>query len=210
MTLSRPVEYVAAGATAVWMPQVTLTDNSGAVAGVSVSWTGSSAMAVSASSSIASLAGGTAVSAAVTPLGAGMLTGGTACAWNGTVCAAFTAQGVDASVFQVAVVSGSGQVISAGALLGPVVVQVVDGAGHPIAGATVSVHQTVEPGVVCPVHGRCPAVAVEEQGQSSAVSDANGLVTVVPLQENGVAEVTNLAVTAGTQGFASLSLTKGW
>jgi hypothetical protein len=41
------------------------------------------------------------------------------------------------------------------------------------------------------------------------VSDASGLVTVVPEQVADVAEVTNVAVAVGTQGFCSLALLKG-
>jgi hypothetical protein len=41
---------------------------------------------------------------------------------------------------------------------------------------------------------------------STAVSDANGLVSAVPMQIAGVGEVTKIAVATGTQGFASLSL----
>jgi hypothetical protein len=44
---------------------------------------------------------------------------------------------------------------------------------------------------------------------SAAVSDSNGLVSVVPMQLAGVAVVTNIAVATGTQGFASLSLQQG-
>jgi len=42
--------------------------------------------------------------------------------------------------------------------------------------------------------------------QTAAVSDANGLVSVTPMQLAGVGEATNIAVVAGTQGFAALSL----
>jgi hypothetical protein len=42
--------------------------------------------------------------------------------------------------------------------------------------------------------------------QSSATSDADGLVSVVPMQLAGFAEVTNLAAATGTQGFAALAL----
>jgi hypothetical protein len=111
---------------------------------------------------------------------------------------------------QVTVVSGAGQSVTATGTLAPVVVMVTDAAGHPVAGATVSVYQTVEPGAACPARGRCPAEAVVEQGQTSGVSDADGLLSVTPLQESGVAEVTNIVVTTGTQGFASLALSKGW
>jgi len=44
--------------------------------------------------------------------------------------------------------------------------------------------------------------------QSSGVSDANGLLTIVPQQIPGIAETTNLAAATGTQGFISLALQK--
>jgi hypothetical protein len=42
--------------------------------------------------------------------------------------------------------------------------------------------------------------------QVSLVSDANGLLSVVPLQISRTAETTNLAAATGTQGFLSLTL----
>jgi len=135
---------------------------------------------------------------------------GLGCAWGGTVCAGFYVVGVGSDQLQVMPVSGGGQTIGATATLGPVTVQVTDMIGHPVLGATVKVYQTVEPGETCPSHGRCPVEAVAVQGSSQAVSDANGLVTVIPMDESGVAEVTNMVVTVGTQGFASLALTKQW
>ena len=193
-----------------WSPQDALADNSAPVAGVRDIGTGSAGMNVGAGSSIADGAGVASVGMTIGLVAAGARAVGQACAWGGTVCAGFAAQGVDASVLQVGVVSGAGQAVSAGGTLGAVVVQVTDGAGHPVAGAAVEVYQTVEPGVACPALGRCPAQPVGQKGQSAAVSDADGLVTVTPMQLSGVAEVTNLVVTAGMQGFVSLALTKGW
>ncbi len=210
-TAVRAMEYLAAGATVTWVPQVTLTDNSGPVAGVGVSWAAvSGAMSVGAGTSVANSAGVAQDTVVVGPLAAGAQAVGSACAWAGTVCAEFGAVGVDGAALQVVAVSGAGQSVAANAALGTVEVQVTDGAGHPVAGAVVSVYQTVEPGAACPPRGRCPAEAVLEQAQSSGVSDVNGLVSVTPLQESGVAEVTNMVVTVGTQGFASLALSKGW
>jgi hypothetical protein len=44
---------------------------------------------------------------------------------------------------------------------------------------------------------------------TTAVSDATGLLSVLPMQIAGIPEVTNIAVATGTQGFASLSLQQG-
>ena len=42
--------------------------------------------------------------------------------------------------------------------------------------------------------------------RSAAVSDANGNVTVTPLEVPGLPQVVNIAVVAGTNGFVSMSL----
>ena len=100
--------------------------------------------------------------------------------------------------------------MGAGKLLQPVVMQVTDGAGHPVAGAGVNVYQTVDgAGVGCPDRGRCPVAPVYESGVVQLVSDDNGLVSIAPLQQMGVAETTNIAVAVGTQGFISLALLAG-
>jgi hypothetical protein len=211
VTVTRAVEYVAAGASVVWSPQVTLADNSAGVAGVGVVWrVVSGAMTMGMGTSVADGSGRASAAVTIGPLAAGGQAVGSACAWTGTVCAGFSAVGVDAGALQVVVVSGAGQAVAVSGTLGTVVVRVIDEVGNPVAGAAVQVYQAVEPGVACPARGRCPAEAVAEQRQSSTVSDVDGLVSVAPLQESGVAEVTNLVVTAGTQGFASLALTKEW
>jgi IPT/TIG domain len=210
VTSVRPVEYVAAGATVGWTPQVMVTDNSGTVAGTLVQWnvTGG-AMTLTGSTSIVNGSGMAQIQAMAGPLTAGSQTAGAGCAWAG-ICAAFTAIGVDAAALRLQIVSGAGQSVGAGATLGPVVLQVTDGAGHPVAGAGVNVYQTVDgAGMECPDRGRCPVAPVYESGVAQVVSDENGLVNIAPLQEMGVAETTNVAAATGTQGFLSLSLQAG-
>jgi hypothetical protein len=105
------------------------------------------------------------------------------------------------------VVSGAGQAVAASGMLAPVVLLVTDTASHPVAGAAVQIYQTVSAWeLACPDRGRCPIAPVNASSTASAVSDANGLVTVAPQQLAGVAGVTNLAVAVGTQGFVSLAL----
>jgi len=210
MTIGRSEQYVAAGVGVTWNPVVTLADNSAPVAGVVVNWAAVDEMTMGSSTTVAN-AGGIATGVAViTPLAPGGGVPGSACAWAGTVCAGFYVVGVGPAQLQVTLVSGGGQAIASTATLGPVTLQVTDLNGHPVQGTTVDIYQTVEPGETCPSHGRCPVEAMAEQGSSQAVSDANGLVTVTSMDEIGVAEVTNMAVTVGTQGFVSLSLTKSW
>jgi hypothetical protein len=144
---------------------------------------------------------------------AGPLTAGgqavlSGCAWTNT-CASFTTQGVDLADLRLIAVSGAGQIVSASGSLASVVLQVTDTASHPVAGAVVQIYQTVDAWeAACPDRGRCPIAPVLASSQSSAVSDANGFLTVAPQQTSSIAETTNLVAATGTQGFISLALQK--
>ena len=206
---ARPTEYVAAGATVNWTPVVALTDTAGSPAGVAVIWTGSAGLTFGAAGSVSGAQGSAAESAVLGPLAAWTSASGMACAWGGTVCASIWAVGVGPAQLQVAPVTGAGQAVGSAGVLGPVVLQVTDGAGHGVAGAAVSVYQTVsawEP--ACPGMGRCPATAVYRSGSTTAVSDVDGLVTVTPMQLPGEPEVTQIAAAAGTGGFVTVTLAK--
>lgn len=205
----RPVEYVAAGATVAWAPQVTVVENGAPAAGIEVSWTGAGGMAASPATSVTSAAGVAQGSAVAGPLDAGVQATGQACACS-TVCTGFTAVGVAPSTWRLTAVSGAGQSIAASGIFAPVLLLVTDGQGDPVAGAAVVVHQTVDAaGGPCPLRGPCPVAPMLAASVTNAVSDANGQVSVTPMQVAGVAEVTNLAVAAGTQGFIALSLELG-
>ncbi len=175
-------------------------------AGVVVNWTGSSGLAVSPATSVTDGVGGANASALAGPLATGMQATGQACAWT-TVCARFSAVGVDPAAWRLAVVSGAGQATEASGTFAPVVAMVTDPAGNPVAGASVAVHQTVDAAEMpCPARGACPVSPVLGAVTTAAVSDADGLLQVTPMQVAGTAEVTNVALAAGTQGFVSLSL----
>jgi hypothetical protein len=131
----------------------------------------------------------------------------TGCAWT-SVCATWTVYGVDASLWTLSVAGGAGQSVVSSATLGAVTLHVTDGAGHSVQGATVNLYQTDDAWEgPCPTQGACPAAPVLATSQTTAVSDANGLVTLQPLQQPGVPQVVNIAASAGTTGFTSLSLT---
>ena len=209
VTMVQPEEFIAAGATVAWTPQATVVQNGAAAAGATVTWTASGGMTVSPGVSVTSATGLAQIAAVTGPLAAGALATGQACAWT-NVCVSFTAQGVSASAWRLLVDSGTGQSVAVAGTFAPVVVMVTDVSGDPVAGAPVAVHQTVNAAAVpCPARGRCPAAAVLASSVTAAVSDANGLVSVVPMQLAGVGEVTNIAVATGTEGFASLSLQQG-
>lgn len=208
-TAANPIEYVAANAVTTWTPQVNLADNIASTTGVIVNWQAvSGPITVSPVQTIANTQGSAQTIATVGPLAAGAQSVAAACAWS-TVCATFTTQGVDPADLRLVVTSGAGQSVHAADTLAPIVMQVTDAAGDPVAGAVVQIHQTVDAWqMVCPDRGRCPVAPVYGSSASSVTSDANGLITVSPMQVPGVAEVTNIAAATGTQGFISLAVQK--
>ena len=205
----QPSEYIAAGATVTWSPQLNVADNFASTTGALVNWqTISGPVATSSVQSQVDSAGVASTLATVGPLATGVQALLSGCAWT-TVCATFTTQGVDPAEFQLVAISGAGQTVAASGTLGQVVVQVLDQAFHPVAGAVVQIYQTVNAWQLpCPDRGRCPIPPVLASSQSTATSDAYGIVTITPQQLPGSAETTNLAAATGTQGFLSLTLEK--
>jgi hypothetical protein len=209
ISLVRPVEYVAAGATVAWTLQATAVENGGAASGVAVAWASAAGMAVGSGSSVVGASGSAQMATVAGPLTAMQVVTGEACAW-GTICADFMAVGVDPSLWRLTVVSGAEQSLGMAGTFAPLVLMVTDASGDPVAGAPVAIHQTVDVyEMPCPAHGACPVAPVLGSSNGAAVSDANGLVTVTPMQVAGAAEVTNVAVATGTQGFVSLSIEQG-
>jgi hypothetical protein len=208
-TAVQPIEYVAAGATVAWTPQLNLADNTASTAGVLVDWrTVSGAIVALPSQSRANLQGAASTLATAGPLEPGTQALLSGCAWT-NICATFTTQGVDPAELRLVAVSGGGQIVAANGALSPVVLLVTDAASHPVAGAAVQIYQTVDAWQLsCPDRGRCPIPTVLASTQYSLISDANGLLTITPQQLVGVAETTNLAAATGTQGFLSLTLEK--
>ena len=209
VTPANPALYVAAGAVVAWPLQVNLANNLTPTPGTTVTWQPlSGRIAVAPGLSLADVQGNAQALATVGPLTAAAQATISACAW-GTVCAAFTAHAVDPGDLRLTVVSGAGQSISVGDTFAPLVLQVVDAAVHPVAGAVVEVHQTIDARqMACPDRGRCPVAPTEDASESSVTSDPDGLITLTPIQIPGVAETTNIAAATGTHGFLSLAIQK--
>jgi hypothetical protein len=107
----------------------------------------------------------------------------------------------------ITVLSGAGQSVSVGSPLAPVVLQVSDSNGNPVAGTAVTIYQTVYAWEgACPALGPCASSPVLQTSKTTATSDANGLVTVTPLEVAGVPQVVEIAVTAGVAGFLSMAV----
>ncbi|MDE1163003.1 MAG: IPT/TIG domain-containing protein [Acidobacteriaceae bacterium] len=216
VTDADPVRSVQMLATAAWvaaggsvsLPVVLNAVQDGSPAsGVPVAWSASSGLTLSATSSLTAANGVASVS-----VGMNGLASGTAqvqgCAWS-TVCAMWMVIAVDASQWVPSLASGAGQSVASSATFQPVVVVVSDAAGHVLPGAAVTIAQTVTAWEgACPTQGRCPAAPVLTKSQTAAVTGADGSVSFAPLEVANTAAVTNVAVSAGTNGFVAMSLVK--
>ena len=145
-------------------------------------------------------------------LGAGASVQGTACAWGG-VCGVIAAEGVSAAVWQLQVVSGSGQQIHAAGTPNPIVFRVVDGSGHPVIAASVTIGQALTLWQQeCTDRGRCPASGVLKTAGNRSVSDANGEIMLPPASilqaesEGPGSAAVQITATAGIQANASVTL----
>ena len=198
--------YLAAGAAVGWSVPVLATQDGVAAAGAVVVWSATAGLALGSLQGVTNVTGTASVAVQTVGLAGGTQGVVTGCAWT-TVCAGSVVYGVAAPLWTIGVASGAGQTVGSAATLGPVVLLVSDGAGHPLIGAPVQVYQTVDAWEgACPVQGPCPAAPVLAAATSAGVSDANGMLTVTPLQVAGVPQVVNIAAATGTQGFVAVAL----
>jgi hypothetical protein len=189
-----------------WTAEVVATQDDVAEGGIPVSWTATGGLGLGAQQTLTDATGTASVAVQTSGLGGGTSAVITGCAWS-TVCAGVMAYGVAPPMWTIAVSGGAGQSVGMSGTLGAVGLQVTDGSGHPLLGATVEVYQTVDAWEgACPAHGPCPAAPVLATSASTVTSDANGMVTVTPLRVPGVPQVVNLAASTGTQGFVAMTL----
>lgn len=173
------------------------------VPSLQVTWTGSVGFSVAQSSVLTDAGGIASMQVTAGPLNAGTSASVTSCAVT-TVCASYTASGVGAAAFRLGLLSGAGQSVNGGAAYANVIATVNDDAQHPVAGAEIMAYQTVTAAAqACPERGRCPAAPVLASRITVLRSGLNGEFSFEPLTVPGVATQTQIALSAGTQGFAT-------
>ena len=207
VTISAAPQYLAQGAGGSWTISLTAMQDGAPAANTSVTWaTAAPGFTLSPASASTASNGTSTVTVQVGGAAGGSTNVIGGCVWT-SVCATWTVYGIAPPLWTIAVSTGANQSVASTATLAPVTLLVTDGSGHPLAGAPVNVYQTSyaweSP---CPADGPCPAAPVLASAQSKAVSDANGLVQVTPLQLASTPQVVKIAASTGTQGFATTAL----
>ncbi|HEU4636665.1 MAG TPA: IPT/TIG domain-containing protein, partial [Edaphobacter sp.] len=207
VTALDPQIYLAEGAVLTWTPQVSLADNGASTTGIPVRWTTlSGPLAFPAMQTLANDQSIAQTSATAGPFTSANYAIGSACAWT-SICANVLINSVSDALLRLVVVSGSGQSISASQSYSPVVLRIMDPDGHPITGASVTVHQTLQPALpACPPQGRCPVAPVYQSTSGTFISGLDGTIAVSPLAQSGGAAKTHLAATAGSVGLLAVEL----
>ncbi len=109
---------------------------------------------------------------------------------------------------QLVVISGGGQAVSSAINFAPVEMEVTDGAGNAVPHALVQVYQTVTTYQQCSGHGRCAPPQLLGAANTAERSDANGMISVDPLQIANRAQTVNIVATAEARGVVRVALSK--
>lgn len=205
LTALSPQLSIAAGATVSWPAQVLVLSNGLPAAGQSVTWSANDGIAPTPPVPVTTSAAGIATAnLSVGPLARGQTATASACL-NGTAqCATFTALGARPELAALAPFSGTAQSIALSDLPAPIALRVLDTADNPVAGAIVTLFQSVYAwSPPCAPQGRCAQPQLLETQSAVAVSSLDGVVTFtpasipgIPTTLTGVATIGNTAVQA--------------
>lgn len=182
-----PTLYLAAGATIQWPVEAIVQSGSNPTPGQQVTWQ-SAAGIVATSSPIETNSDGIATSTlTVGPLAEGQSILSNACLVATTVCAGFNAFGSRPELATLAAVSGTSQSTNLATAPALVVIRVLDINGNPMAGASVSVHQSLFAwSPPCPRHGRCAEAQLLATQTIIATATLDGSVFIEPLAQSGM------------------------
>ncbi len=196
--------YLAQGAVFSWTPQALVLMGGVPSAGQTVTWSTPDGVTAGSASTLSNAQGLVTGQLTAGPLAENAISTVNACLPGGTPggsgCAGFVVASVHPELAGLLAVSGTEQVLSLTDAPAPIVLRVVDAAGHSMAGGVVSLYQVLkEWAPPCSATGRCPASAVLATSSLQATSGADGLVVFVPLSMKGTpTRLELLAVTGNT------------
>ncbi len=201
-----PALSLAAGATVSWPTEALVLNDGTPTAGQSVAWQTGAGLRAASAAAVETDGGGIAAKLLTAgPLSEGQQAAATACLNGTTQCVTFNAFGARPEYATLQAMAGTRQTIAASATPGLISLRVLDMDGNPMAGATVTLYQSLYAWAPpCPARGRC--IQPEFLGAQSAMSTSalDGTVSFIPASLPGVA--TNLLGVATTGNASTLEI----
>ncbi len=189
MYATTPNLYVAVGGSTTWSPQALVLANGQPLAGGQVLWqTASPGITLAAQTTTTTNSSGIAAGQASVspPIGSNAATL-QACLVSTTTCVTFNVVPVHLETAEIHPISGTAQNVPAAQTLSPVVLEATDAIGRPMAGATVTLYETMFAWTpACAESEACPSPPVLGQQTVTAVSASDGTVTLTPMANQGV------------------------
>lgn len=201
-----PSLSLAAGATIPWPTQALVLNNQTPLAGQSVAWQVGTGITAATSGAMQTGANGVASELlTVGPLQEGQQATANACLNGTTQCVTFKAFGARPEFALLQPVAGISQNISSSATPGVIILRALDMNGNPMAGATVTLYQSVYAWAPpCPAHGRCAQAQFLGSQTAIATSGLDGTVSFTPASLPGVP--TNLVGVAATGDTSTIAV----
>jgi len=168
--------------------------------GQTVTWQSSAGLQPPLSTAITNSSGVAAKSLQVGPLSVDQQALASACLNGSNQCVSFTATGARPDLAYLESVAGTVQNIAVSATPAQITLRVRDTSGNPMAGATVTLFQSIFAwGAPCPPHGRCAQAQLLSNQVSTTMSAVDGTVTFTPASIPGVpTTVIGIAATGST------------
>ncbi len=203
--------YLAQGAVFDWNPQAIVLSNALPYPGQTVSWSAGSGAAVASSTSVTNANGMAWTQVTAGPLAAASAATVNAClagsAPGGNACTSFAIVSDDPSTAGLIAISGTTQTRATGDPIAPVILQVVDASGNPMAGATVNFYETLRQWTPpCPSSGSCATAPVLATQTVQAISDSSGMVTLTPLTDGTIPTQLDVEAVTGSSGTMAISI----
>jgi hypothetical protein len=201
-----PSLSLAAGATVSWTTQALVLNSGAPMKGQSVAWqTGPGITAASTGAVLTDAKGIATKLLTAGPLSEGQQASATACLNGTTQCVTYKAFGARPEYAWLQAVAGTSQRLPASTAPGIISMRVLDMNGNPLAGATVTLYQSLYAWAPpCPAHGRCPQPQLLGTQAAIATSTLDGTVSFTPASLPGTA--TRLIGVAATGDSSTLAI----
>jgi hypothetical protein len=203
-----PNLYLASGAIATWTPQGLVLKNGTPSADTPVTWTAmTSGISAPTSATLSGTNGIVSQQLSVGPLPVGDIVAVNACLTTGTNCAQFNVVSVSPVTALLQPIAGVAQNVPAGTPFTPVVLEVTDPAGDPLAGAVVTFYETLDAWTEpCSAEALCPPAPLIQQTTVQAVSAQDGTVVLNPISRSGQAVRLYVTAVTGSSGLLNFKL----